>query len=87
MRWRENRCEGFYRSNVSSGDLELVSLLVGRLAGDTTRARSSKLSLQPSHAPCPVPSKYGAWRFHRAPTTEWTPPSIREADCHGRWER
>jgi hypothetical protein len=36
-RWRQNRCEGFYRSNVSSGDLELVSLLVGRLAGETTR--------------------------------------------------
>ena len=30
-RWRENRCEGFYRSNVSSGDLELVSLLIGKL--------------------------------------------------------
>jgi hypothetical protein len=36
-RWRQNRCEGFYRSNVSSGDLELVSLLVGRLSGETTR--------------------------------------------------
>jgi hypothetical protein len=36
-RWRQNRCEGFYRSNVSSGDLELVSLLVGRLAADATR--------------------------------------------------
>jgi hypothetical protein len=36
-RWRQNRCEGFYRSNVSSGDLELVSLLVGRLGGETTR--------------------------------------------------
>jgi hypothetical protein len=36
-RWRQNRCEGFYRSNVSSGDLELVSLLVGRLDGETTR--------------------------------------------------
>jgi hypothetical protein len=36
-RWRQNRCEGFYRSNVSSGDLELVSLLLGHLAGDTTR--------------------------------------------------
>ena len=36
-RWRENRCEGFYRSNVSSGDLELVSLLVGRLTGDIAK--------------------------------------------------
>jgi len=35
-RWRQNRCEGFYRSNVSSGDLELVSLLVGRLPAETT---------------------------------------------------
>lgn len=42
-RWRQNRCEGFYRSNVSSGDLELVSLLVGRLGGET--ARNSQLEV------------------------------------------
>jgi hypothetical protein len=43
-RWRQNRCEGFYRSNVSSGDLELVSLLFGRLSTDTS-SRNSQLEI------------------------------------------
>ena len=43
-RWRQNRCEGFYRSNVSSGDLELVSLLVGRLSTDSS-SRNSQLEI------------------------------------------
>jgi hypothetical protein len=33
-RWRTNRCEGLYRTNAGAGDLELISLLVGRLTFD-----------------------------------------------------
>ena len=73
-RWRQNRCEGFYRSNVSSGDLELVSLLVGRLAGETTRILSSRLSCQPFRAPSLGRFGYGPSRFLPAPTIEWTRP-------------
>jgi hypothetical protein len=51
-RWRQNRCEGFYRSNVSSGDLELVSLLVGRLPGETTR--DSQLEIVVPAVPRPL---------------------------------
>ena len=51
-RWRQNRCEGFYRSNVSSGDLELVSLLVGRLSGETTR--DSQLEIVVPAVPRPL---------------------------------
>lgn len=59
-RWRQNRCEGFYRSNVSSGDLELVSLLVGRLTGETTAKSSLEIAAPALQASLSGPIKVRA---------------------------
>jgi hypothetical protein len=59
-RWRQNRCEGFYRSNVSSGDLELVSLLVGRLTGETASKSPLEIAAPALQSPLVGPVKIRA---------------------------
>ena len=86
-RWRQNRCEGSHRSNVSSGDLELVSLLVGRLAARRRAIPGSRSSCRPFRRALSGPIRIRAVAI--PPRTYYRMDATANAGgaCCGQWER